>query len=170
MSALIIIALVVLTISFYQENKDLRSKISKGNNINYCPKCGYNLRNNNPINTPQQASIPSNNSITKKTTKKKYNEKELKNNLILITGSILLILSALVFLGTTWNTSNDILKFIILFTMLIVFISTSYIANNILNLKNTAKAFYYISLSREIKIYNSNNWQRKSTKRIFDTS
>ena len=78
--------------------------------------------------------------------KQKYSDKEIKNSSILITGSILVVLSALIFLTTTWDVTDDILKALMLFIMLGVFYGASVIAKKI-NLNQTYKAFHYITLA-----------------------
>ena len=88
-----------------------------------------------PVNTATQAP------------KVKLTDKEIKNSSILIVGSILIIISALLFLTTTWNVTHNVFKAFILLVMLAVFLSASYIGDKVLNLKQTSKAFYYIALA-----------------------
>ena len=85
--------------------------------------------------------------VTTKPIKEKRNEIEIKNNAILITGSILIIVSAILFLTTTWNTSANSIKTLILFLMFIVFLATSKIARDYLKLEETSKVFYNIAFS-----------------------
>ena len=153
---LLLIGLIIAVVVLYRDNDDLKKEIKRLKKpINYCPSCGYNLSKFGTNNIPVSSSASTtnnifekkNSSINKPVKEKKYTDKEIKNNLILITGSVLLILSALVFLSTTWSVSNSMLKFLVLLIMLIIFVISSYIADNILNIKYTAKAFYYISLA-----------------------
>ena len=77
----------------------------------------------------------------------KHTEKEIKNSSILIVGSFLIVLSAILFLTTTWNITHSLLKTAVLVIMLLVFLLASYLADNVLKIKQTAKAFYYIALA-----------------------
>ncbi len=165
-----IVLLIVLIYFIFENDKirkeliNLKAELNKRNNKHFCPNCGYKLDNynnrntvpnnnsnttsvmNNSNNNVVVSNVSVNRTIEKNEVKVVHSDKELKNNLILITGSILLIISALLFLTTTWNYTNGIFKIMILIIMLLIFIATSYIAGNFLHLKHTAKAFYYISL------------------------
>ena len=77
----------------------------------------------------------------------KHTEREIKNSSILIVGSFLIVLSAILFLSTTWDITNNLLKTAVLVVMLLVFLAASYLAENVLKIKQTAKAFYYIALA-----------------------
>ena len=139
------------------ENTPIKEKIKKfcphcGFQLNpekkfkFCPSCGFDLIGGQIENKEKII----NNNISEEVIevqKPKKNEKEIKNNFILITGAILVILSAILFLTTTWDTSNNYLKTIILILMFIVFLTTSKIAEKVLNLPNTARVFYNIALS-----------------------
>ncbi len=166
---LLSIAIIVIIIVYNDKITKLKNEIyhlkqKQGNGKNFCPKCGADLRNlhNNcpaPESLPKEIPKPvtnnynlNNNTQTKqinieKPTSKKYSDKEIKNNLILITGSVLLILSAILFLTTTWNITNNVLKSGVLFAMLLIFVATSIIADKYLKLSNTSKAFHYIALA-----------------------
>jgi len=157
---LIFIIMIIIIICLINKNKNLQNENEnhKNNNINFCPNCGFNLKenknnqilsnnNNNIIIQYNNHTIENkidNNTIN---IKKKYTEKEIKNNLILIVGSILIILSAIIFLTSTWNIVHNLVKTIIILLMLLVFLSVSYIADKFLNLKQTSKTFYYIALA-----------------------
>ena len=167
---LIVVLIVVLTKNgeLKKENDRLKNNINNNNNqnnkrLNFCPLCGGNLSylysNENHVctNTVNNTGVVNNtnintnintNTVNKVVVKKKnYTDKEVKNTLILITGSVLLVLSALLFLTTTWNVTNAIFKTLILLVMLAIFIITSYIADKYLHLQQTSKAFHYISLA-----------------------
>ena len=158
------IVIIILIIFYNDKIKKLNNEIyhlkQKGlNGRNFCPKCGADLRSlHSEVHNVQKEPEPTNNQSVIKENKvikeqipkpipKKYNDKEIKNNFILITGSILLIISAILFLTTTWNITNNILKSGILFAMLLIFVTTSKIADKYLNLSNTSKAFHYIALA-----------------------
>lgn len=72
---------------------------------------------------------------------------ELKNNAILITGSVFIVLAAIIFLTSTWNIIPNIIKTIILVALVAVFLGASKIAKDIFNLKQTSRAFYYIAMA-----------------------
>ena len=113
-------------------------------NAKFCKECGYDLINKKHF---KDKIVIENKEVTPVVIKPKRNEKEIKNNFILITGAVLVILSAILFLATTWSTSTNYLKTLILFLMLIVFFITSKIAENILDLKDTGRVFFNIALS-----------------------
>lgn len=108
---------------------------------NYCPKCGKKLKNEYKYDS---CGFEFGMKIKPK---EEVSPEEKKNNAILITGSVLIILSAIIFLTTTWNTSANYLKTLVLVFMFIVFFTTSKIADNIFHLKKTSKAFLNIALS-----------------------
>ena len=149
------VILIAIIIVLYRNNQDLKeekkeleertSKIKK-----FCPQCGFDLYKKTVNNTPIQENtfiIEEKESNIINETKPKYTDKEIKNSLILIVGSILVIISALLFLTTTWNITHNFLKTLIIVLMLFIFFTASYIADKILNLKQTSKAFYYIALA-----------------------
>ena len=111
------------------------------NRVNFCPKCGHNFNEAPPVSYQQQ-SINSNS-----VKKEKYTDKEIKNSLIMITGAILIVLAAIIFLTSTWNITHNIIKTGVILFMLVVFLAISYISKEYLNLKQTSKTFYYIALS-----------------------
>ena len=164
-----IIAIIGLICVIESKDKEIKKLKANGNsenvktiiknvgNIKFCPECGCDLRpysgtqvvshNHAPVVNEQPKTVV-NEEIKPPVveSKPKYTDKEVKNSLILITGSVLVILSALLFLTTTWNFTNNIIKTLLLVIMLIVFFAASHIAENVLHLKQTAKAFRYIGL------------------------
>ena len=76
-----------------------------------------------------------------------YNEIEQKNTWILITGSILIVLAAIVFLTTAWNSITNFAKTIILFLFVGIFLGASNIAKNKFNLEKASKTFFYIAMA-----------------------
>lgn len=155
-----IIILICKNKSLSDENFNLRNKL---NNIdNFCPECGYQLNKNihsynniifdksiNDIEHNQVNNYLYNDDLNNlcKDEKNQYSNKEIKNSLILIIGSILIILSAIVFLTSTWNITANFFKTFIIILMLGVFLAASYIADKVFKLKQTANAFYYIALA-----------------------
>ena len=74
------------------------------------------------------------------------NDSHVRNSLVLISGSILIVFSAIVFLFSTWNVISDIVKLITLVLLMLVFFGASFIAKKVFDLPNAAKAFYYIAM------------------------
>ena len=149
---LIIIIIILLVGNNDLRNENIRLKKEKNtpsNNINFCPNCGYDLNNKRvpatKVTPPEDKIIIEENKVKKP--KKKIDSTELKNSTILIVGAILIVISAIVFLTTTWNTSLDIIKTIIVLLMFFVFLGFSHIADKYLHIKETSKVFFYISLS-----------------------
>lgn len=105
------------------------------------------LKNNN-LDLSEKSDISQTNvtsqHISKKTEK---NELEQKNTSILITGSILIVLAAIVFLTTAWNSISDILKTIVLFLFVGIFLGASKIAKDQFKLEKASKTFFYIAMA-----------------------
>lgn len=147
----LIIVLLFLWIDnerLHKEIKDLKAK----NNINFCPNCGMNLKYNKTkvqenIKTPENIPETVITNIDPPKERSKSNEKEIKNSIILTVGAILVVIAAIIFLTTTWNTSLNIIKTIVIILMFFVFIGFSYIADTYLNVKQTSKIFLYIAYS-----------------------
>ena len=81
------------------------------------------------------------------TANKTRNEKEQKNISILVTGAICIVLSAIVFLMSTWNSIPNILKTIVLSLLTLVFFGGSYIAKEKFKLDKTSQTFFYIAMA-----------------------
>lgn len=157
MSLVLIIAVILLVLENDKKNKEifsLRRQVENKNNINFCPKCGYDL--NKETNKITQIKTETNSTTINidKTTvneeishiEKKYENTEIKNSWILITGAILIILSAVVFLTATWNITHSFIKTIVIILMFIVFEGVSKIAKE-KRLKQTSTTFHYIALA-----------------------
>ena len=155
-----LIALIIKNNDLTKENNQLKSELNKPKSqINFCPKCGYSLNLTPNIKSKSQEQIQNNKEVSEKKEvlsqqnipplikKKQYNEKEIKNTTILSVGAILVILSAIVFLATTWNTSINTTKTLIIALMFFVFLGSSYIADKYLKIKQTSKIFLYIAFS-----------------------
>lgn len=74
-------------------------------------------------------------------------EKEQKNISILVTGAICIVLSAIVFLMSTWNSIPNILKTMVLSLLTLVFFGGSYIAKEKFKLEKTSQTFFYIAMA-----------------------
>ena len=161
-----ILGIIIIIGVLIHENSNLRKEIDKykkgtnnnqTNNIKFCPNCGYDLINAKPkivSNTPQPTVPKKDNKpiapavVNKPVVKKEVlSDKEIKNNTILITGSILIVISALVFLTSSWGIITNSLKCLVVFALFGMFVLLSNVANNKLNLPKTARAFKYISLA-----------------------
>ena len=88
------------------------------------------------------------------TTNKEKNKREntlssidKKNNNILLTGSILVVLSAIVFLTSTWYTIPNIVKTLGLVLFIGIFLGSSKIAKDKFNLEKTSRTFFYIAMA-----------------------
>lgn len=77
----------------------------------------------------------------------KVKEEDKKNVLILLTGAVLIVLSAIVFLLTTWYTIPNILKTLVLICLIAVFLGSSKIAKNKFKLEKASLAFFYIAMA-----------------------
>ena len=149
MSLILLVIVIVLIIN----NGHLRDEIEdlKRKNYNYCPKCGHELNkkveNITTINQPVKNTA--NSKVNKQVTKPKntISDEEVKNNIILITGSILIVLAAVIYLTSSWSSTSNILKCLVIFIMFFVFVIASYIAKEKLKLTQTARAFKYIALA-----------------------
>ena len=141
--------LIIFLIILINNNTELKKKLNK-NNINFCPNCGYDLKNNcknNNIlinNVSVKKNVADNKVILKE--KEKVNDKEIKNNMILIVGSILIILSSIVFLTSTWNLTHSFIKILIIILIFGVFLLSSFVANKYLFLNKTSNIFYNIAM------------------------
>lgn len=74
-------------------------------------------------------------------------EQESKNTGILITGAILIVLSAIVFLTSTWSAIPNLLKTLVIVLLGGVFLGASKIAKNKFNLEKTSNTFFYIAMA-----------------------
>lgn len=74
-------------------------------------------------------------------------QKEQKNISILVTGAICIVLSAIVFLMSTWNSIPNILKTIVLSLLTAVFFGGSYIAKEKFKLEKASQTFFYIAMA-----------------------
>lgn len=93
----------------------------------------------NQFENTQQATMPQH--------KKVRNENEKKNILILLTGSICIVLAAIVFLMSTWTSIPNILKTTVLALVTLVFLGGSYIAKEKFKLDKVSQTFFYIAMA-----------------------
>ena len=79
--------------------------------------------------------------------KPKKSKEETKNNFILMTGAFLIVLAAIVFLTSMWDTIGDIFKVGILTLLVGVFFGISKVAKGVFKLPNTSNTFFYIAMA-----------------------
>ena len=79
--------------------------------------------------------------------KREKQERETKNTTILITGAILIVLAAIVFLMSTWNTVSNIVKTIVLVLLIGVFLGASKIAKEKFKLEKASNTFFYLAMA-----------------------
>ncbi len=79
--------------------------------------------------------------------KKKVEEQERKNTSILITGAILIVLAAIVFLTSAWNSIPNIIKTGVIILLVGVFLGASKIAKEKFNLEKTSSTFFHIAMA-----------------------
>ena len=79
--------------------------------------------------------------------KPKKSKEETKNNFILMTGAFLIVLAAIVFLTSMWDTIGDVFKVGILTLLVAVFLGISKVAKDVFKLPNTSNTFFYIAMA-----------------------
>ena len=79
--------------------------------------------------------------------KRERQERETKNTTILITGAILIVLAAIVFLMSTWNTVSNMIKTVVLVLLIGVFLGASKIAKEKFNLEKASNTFFYLAMA-----------------------
>ena len=156
-TVLLLIVIVVLFVKnndLKSENLRLKAKIdntqnnSKQSLIKFCPNCGFNLESIGKKTTSKSSNTKQERVSEQKVEAKKpvLNDTEIKNTTILSVGAILVVIAAIVFLATTWETSLGIIKTTTIFFMFLVFLGSSYIADKYLNISQTSKVFNYIAM------------------------
>lgn len=153
---MITLVLIIVLVIVIVQNNDLKKEnnLLKRNQKKFCPKCGTCLTNNvvqeNKITNNKTVQVNQTSPVKQEVIQKpknKMTEQEVKNNIILITGSILIILAAVIYLTSSWMVTSNILKCIIIFILFFVFVLASYLAKEKLKLNQTARAFKYIALA-----------------------
>ena len=117
--------IIILIVIISDKNKEL-NKLKKENNLLH-----INIKNMatilNEKNKSKQEIIPDIKQQQEEVLETKTIPKEKdRNNLILITGSILIVLAAILFLTSTWNVLPNIVKVITVFFLVFVFLCLSY--------------------------------------------
>mgnify|MGYP004622873171 FL=1 len=133
--------LIIFVIVLKVENNHLKEMIRK--RVNFCPKCGYDLYKQRNCFVNDNKSIIYSNKASED--KNKFDGRE--NNLFFLVGSILIVISALIFITSTWSIMGNIFKIMIIFASIFLFFGISIVALNKFNLPNTAKTFFYMGVS-----------------------
>ena len=154
-----VIILIIKNNELSDENKKLKQTSGKlckkcgidlsiyPDSAKFCPSCGVDLVNE-PIKKDVTTNKPAvNNSVPSTVSNNTIDERGIKNSFILIAGALLIIISAITLLTSTWNYSHDIFKTLIITFMFVVFLGSSYIARDKLKLNLISKVFLYIALA-----------------------
>jgi hypothetical protein len=145
----VLFIIVLLGFIFYQSRtiEKLNKKISRlqkelqeYQDSNSETKTIFDLKKDDKI---LEQNIPS----TNKSQQPKMDSNSSQNLSILITGSIFIILAAIVFLITAWKTIPDFIKTITLFLVTFVFLGASKISKDKYHLEKTSKTFFYIGMA-----------------------
>ncbi len=174
MALFIIIVIAVLIYAYkmdkmvkelQQENKELKRKLANLADLKTVTVSEREIENNNvqvkSVETLQKLrqTIPDSGTVTKETRvltedeklekklKRERQERETKNTTILITGAILIVLAAIVFLMSTWNTVSNIIKTVVLVLLIGVFLGASKIAKDRFKLEKASNTFFYLAMA-----------------------
>ena len=109
----------------------------------------YTESNNNAnVEVKKESELESINAKKVKTKEQiKQEELERKNTTILATGALLIVLSAIVFLTSTWSILSNTIKTVSLFLFIGLFLGASKLAKEKYKLENTSKTFFYIAMA-----------------------
>ena len=148
-----------------KENKELKKKIANLTDLNKVVVSEREIEENNlKVKETENLQklrqiIPTNNDngeckkelteeekLERKLRKEKQ-ERETKNTSILITGAILIVLAAIVFLMSTWNTVSNIIKTAVLVLLIGVFLGASKIAKDKFKLEKASNTFFYLAMA-----------------------
>lgn len=153
------IILVLLGIIFYQYRvieklntkifrlqKELKNYQANGNDAIAKLKIDAKAVENDTF-IKEDLENPATQPVKKATTKQKMDSAASKNLSILITGSILIVLAAIVFLTTAWQTIPDFIKTALLFLVAFVFLGASKISKEKYHLEKASKTFFYIGMA-----------------------
>lgn len=151
---LVIVVLIIILITENKNKKDLEKEINKLKKERSVEEINTDETNLEIEKTSTQSighiksekkGLPNKERIVKKKEKKSINEG--RNIAILVVGSIFIVLSAIVFLMSTWYIIPNLLKTIVLALLTVVFLCMSSIAKNKFKLEKTSKTFFYIAMA-----------------------
>ena len=165
----IIICLIVKNNDYKIENENLKRRIKGLETELYYKKMHMDkLQDDNEVITKKKYTyqednveekitsrpenkVIGNNIDSKKMTQKveqiQENDEGVKNKFLLMTGAVLIVLAAIVFLTSTWYTIPNIIKTVVIVLLTGVFIGASNIAKKVFKLEETANTFLYIALA-----------------------
>lgn len=131
-----------------KENLLLKKEIKKLKEVNLEINVEDNAIANTVVSTPKtEEKILTEEEKQKIKLKKKVEEQERKNTSILITGAILIVLSAIVFLTSAWNSIPNLIKTCVIILLVGVFLGASKIAKEKFNLDKTSSTFFHIAMA-----------------------
>ncbi len=149
----ILIAIVVLIVLAIIDQNEIDKK-RKPIVIGYRPVTGepiYNkVSDEKPIRydihtgAPIYASDLENKTVPK--VKTEEDKARIKNSVLMITGAVLIVFASIIFLATSWESLEGIVKTLILIGLQIVFFVFSYICKESLDIPKTSKIFKYLGL------------------------
>lgn len=148
-----------------KENSELKKKLANLADLNHVVVSEREIEHNN-IDVKEKETlqklrqtIPSKTVVTEEKKKlteeekleirlrKEKKERESKNTTILITGAVLIVLAAIVFLMSTWNTVSNIIKTVVLVLLIGVFLGASKIAKERFKLEKASNTFFYLAMA-----------------------
>ena len=154
---IVIIILVAILYDADQKNKELTKRVNQlEKQLKEKRENDENVETLNYIQNKEESLSHVQNTVDSSTINKiqkvqvqtkKYNSEDAKNNAILITGSIFIVLAAIIFLTSTWRIIPSVIKTTVLIALVGVFLGASSIAKKVFNLKQTSKAFYFIAMA-----------------------
>lgn len=167
---MIYIALVVVVIIVLKNNSDYKKEVERLKKIINEKELKYNTNtiknldsntkenrsytesekngaNRDTIKIVEKENRTINEATLNKMQKEKKSDEGVKNKFILMTGAVLIVLAAIVFLTSTWYTIPNIIKTIVIVLLGGVFMGASNIAKKVFKLEETANTFLYISLA-----------------------
>lgn len=148
-----------------KENKELKKKLANLADLDKVTVAERAVEQNNvevkSAETLQKLrqTIPDRNEVTEdknelseeekleRKIKKEKRERETKNTTILITGAVLIVLAAIVFLMSTWYTVSNIIKTVVLVLLIGVFLGASKIAKERFKLEKASNTFFYLAMA-----------------------
>ena len=145
---LIIIALIVVYFIVKENKKNTPPElvITEENAVKFCGRCGNDLRKRVGVKyCPECGNYLYRELLKKEKEKNKLSKEDTKNLLILIAGSVLIVLAAVVFLTSTWGVTHSLVKSLIIFLLLGFFYGASYISKKTFNLNFASKTFLYLA-------------------------
>ncbi len=101
------------------------------------------------IETPSEPKMKQEESILPELSKEERQKQiqRKKNTFILAAGAFLIVLAAIVFLLTTWNTTPKVIKVGVMIVLIGLFIGLSVLSDKKYHLEQTSKTFYYIAMA-----------------------